>query len=67
MNRLTSSTYYDRLRQIDAIFTAPDDTYCVSTMSALKEAANLKPALTKKAAEETLENLINHRWLHRSE
>lgn len=52
--------------QVEVIMTAPDEAYCVTSLVALRECASLKPAMTKRAGEELLGNLVRHGWLRRS-
>ncbi|SPO36271.1 uncharacterized protein PSFLO_01742 [Pseudozyma flocculosa] len=49
--------------EIKAIFTAPDEAYCVSSMQALRLSNEIKPPMSKKNCEELLDNLIAHQWL----
>jgi len=45
---------------------APDETFCVSSMAALREISHLKLNFTQKQGEVLLTSLVAKGWLHKS-
>jgi len=48
------------------IVTAPNSSYCLSSMAALRESQSLKSTFTKTHAERVLDTFVARGWLHKS-
>lgn len=48
------------------IFTSPNESFSTSSTSVLNVVKDLKPTLTKSAAEHFIDTLIHHGWIHKS-
>ncbi|TCD61082.1 hypothetical protein EIP91_009049 [Steccherinum ochraceum] len=51
---------------IEKIMLAPNESYCISSLAALREASQLKTTMTKSQAEVVLNSLVAKGWLHYS-
>ena len=54
------------LFQVEMIITAPNSSYCLSSMAALRESQSLKANFTKTHAERVLDTFVARGWLYKS-
>jgi hypothetical protein len=52
--------------QVEMIVTAPNSSYCLSSMAALRESQSLKATFTKTHAERVLDTFVARGWLYKS-
>ena len=52
--------------QIEQIMLAPNESFCVSSLAALREVSNLKSNMTKTQAEVVLGSFVSKGWLVKS-
>ena len=52
--------------QVDQIMLAPHESYCVSSLVALREVSFIQPTITKTHAEKVLTSLVARGWLVKS-
>lgn len=55
-----------RRAQVEMIITAPNSSYCLSSMAALRESQSLKTTFTKTHAERVLDTFVARGWLYKS-
>ncbi|KAF9780554.1 Nse1 non-SMC component of SMC5-6 complex-domain-containing protein [Thelephora terrestris] len=51
---------------VEMIITAPNSSYCLSSLAALRESQTLKATFTKTHAERILDTFVARGWLHKS-
>ena len=52
--------------QLEQIMLAPNESFCVSSLAALREVNSLKSNMTKSQAEATLQSFVAKGWLVKS-
>ena len=57
---------YTDSAQLEQIMLAPNESYCVSSLAALREVNSLKSNMTKSQAEATLSSFVAKGWLLKS-
>ncbi|KDN44730.1 hypothetical protein K437DRAFT_263125 [Tilletiaria anomala UBC 951] len=67
IKRLIASLTDESLQvKIELIFTAPNATYCINSLAALREAGQVEPPMSKRACQDLLNNLILHGWIRKT-
>lgn len=63
---LTLTCYALSALQLEQIMLAPNESFCVSSLAALREVNSLKSSMTKTVAEATLNSFVAKGWLMKS-